>query len=94
MLFGLTNSPSVFQAFVNDVFLDMFNQWLIVYIDDILIYSDMLESHVQHVRTVLQHPIKHQLYAKNFSFMKPRLYFIFSAEGEVMNEKKVESVLS
>ncbi len=40
MPFGLANSPSVFQAFMNDIFRDMLDRWVIVYIDDILIYSD------------------------------------------------------
>ncbi len=64
MPFGLVNSPSVFQAFVNDVFRDMLNRWVIVYIDDILIYSDSYEDHVKQVRSVLQRLLTHQLYAK------------------------------
>ncbi len=44
MPFGLVNSPSVFQAFINDVFCDMLNRWVIVYMDDILVYSDSLVS--------------------------------------------------
>ncbi|KAG1925560.1 retrotransposable element [Pimephales promelas] len=51
MPFGLSNSPSVFQAFINDVFRDMLNRWVIVYIDDILIYSNTYEEHVQHTTT-------------------------------------------
>ncbi len=47
MPYGLVNSASVFQAFVNDVFRDMLNRWVIVYIDDILIYSDSYEDHVK-----------------------------------------------
>ncbi len=46
MPFGLFNSPSGFQAFINNVFRDMLNQWVIVYIDDILIYSKTYEEHV------------------------------------------------
>ncbi len=42
MPFGLVNSPSVFQAFINDVFRDMLNRWVIVYMVDILVYSDTL----------------------------------------------------
>lgn len=64
MPFGLVNSPSVFQSFINDVFHDMLNRWVIVYIDDILIYSDSLGDHIKHVRSVLQQLIQHQLYAK------------------------------
>ncbi len=44
MPFGLVNSPSVFQAFINDVFRDMLNRWVIVYMDDIFVYSDSLVS--------------------------------------------------
>lgn len=64
MPFGLANSPSVFQALINDVFRDMLNRYVIIYIDDILIYSDSLEDHLNHVRAVLQRLISHQLYAK------------------------------
>ncbi len=46
MPFGLANSPSVFQVFMNDIFRDMLDRWVIVYIDDILIYSDTPEEHV------------------------------------------------
>ncbi len=54
MPFGLVNSPSVFQSFINDVFRDMLDHYVIVYIDDILVYSETLQEHVQHVRSVLQ----------------------------------------
>ncbi len=54
--FGLVNSPSIFQSFINDVFRDMLNKYVIVYIDDILIYSESLEEHIQQVRAVLQTP--------------------------------------
>ncbi len=64
MPFRLVNSPSVFQVFISDVFRDMLNRWVIVYMDDILIYSDSLETHISYVRAVLQRLISHQLYAK------------------------------
>ncbi len=64
MPFGLSISPAVFQSFINDVFRDMLNRQVVVYIDDILIYSDTLEDHVQHVRAVLQRLIQYQLFAK------------------------------
>ncbi len=51
MPFGLSNSPSVFQALMNDVFRDMLNQCVIVYIDDILIYSESLETHIKQVQS-------------------------------------------
>lgn len=64
MPFGLVSSPSVFQAFINDIFRDMLNKLVIVYIDDILIYSDNMEECITQVRQVLQRLIQYQLHAK------------------------------
>ncbi len=99
MPFGLVNSPSVFQAFINDVFRDMLGQWAIVYMDDILVYSDTLDSHVQHVRAVLKRLIDHQLYAKIekcefHQSLTSFLGYIISADGVAMDEKKINSVLN
>ena len=54
MPFRLTNAPAVFQRFMNDVFSDMLDVCVIVYLDDILIYSDNPELHRKHVREVLR----------------------------------------
>ncbi|KAG1926787.1 retrotransposable element [Pimephales promelas] len=98
MPFGLSNSPSVFQAFMNDVFRDMLDRWVIVYIDDILIYSDSLEEHVQHVRSVLQRLIQFHLYAKmeKCEFHQTSVSFlgyVISQDGVAMDEKKVRGVI-
>lgn len=98
MPFGLVNSPSVFQSFVNDIFRDMLNRTVIIYIDDILIYSDTLEEHVQHVRAVLQRLIEHQLYAKAekcefHTTSTTFLGYVISPEGVAMDESKVNAVL-
>ena len=53
MPFGLTNAPAAFQHFVNDVFSDLLDKSVIVYLDDILVYSDDPEMHVDHVWEVL-----------------------------------------
>lgn len=97
MPFGLANSPSVFQAFINEVFRDMLNQWVIIYIDDILIYSNSLSEHIQHVRAVLKRLIQNQLYAKisKFEFHQSCISFlgyIISPEGVAMDQQKVDSV--
>ena len=49
MPFSLTNAPAVFQRFVNTIFADMLDVCVVVYLDDILIYSGDKASHKQHV---------------------------------------------
>ena len=62
--FGLMNAPAAFQQFVNSILADLLNVCVVVYLDDILIYSQDLESHQEHVREVLQRLRKHNLFAK------------------------------
>ncbi len=98
MPFGLANSPAVFQSFINEVFRDMLHRTVIIYIDDILIYSDTLKDHVQHVQAVLQRLIQHQLYAKieKCDFHQTTttfLGYVISPEGVAMDESKVKAVL-
>jgi len=93
------HSPSVFQSFINHIFRDMLNQCLIVYINDILIYSDTMEEHIKQVREVLQRLINHQLYAKaeKCEFHQSSISFlgyIISPEGVSMDEGKVRAVLN
>ncbi|KIK15995.1 hypothetical protein PISMIDRAFT_16094 [Pisolithus microcarpus 441] len=64
MPFGLTNAPAAFQRFVNSIFADMLDVCVMVYLDDILIYSHDLESHRKHVKEVLCRLCCHSLYAK------------------------------
>ena len=64
MPFSLTNAPAAFQRFVNSVFADMLDVCVVVYLDNILIYSDNMEDHVKHVREVLRHLHQHKLFAK------------------------------
>ena len=64
MPFGLTNAPATFQSLMNDIFRDMLNICVVVYLDDILVYSKNDEDHEKHVRQVLQRLREHQLYAR------------------------------
>ena len=63
MPFGLSNAPSAFQRFMNELFSDLLDICVVVYLDDILIYSDNLDSHKNHVMEVLKRLQNNGLYA-------------------------------
>jgi len=54
MPFGLSNAPSAFQHFINDIFSDLLDISVVIYLDDILIYSDNMDDHKKHVKEVLR----------------------------------------
>jgi hypothetical protein len=62
--FGLTNAPSTFMALMNDVFHTHLDSFVIICLDDILIYSITLEEHLVHLRKILELLRQHKLYAK------------------------------
>jgi hypothetical protein len=64
MSFSLTNAPTFFMNLMNSVFMDYLDKFVVVFIDDILIYSQSEEEHASHLRMVLQRLREHQLYAK------------------------------
>ncbi|KAD2392822.1 hypothetical protein E3N88_39799 [Mikania micrantha] len=64
MPFGLTNAPTVFMDLMNRVFHDCLDEFVIVFIDDILVYSRSKEEHEEHLRTILGILLKKKLYAK------------------------------
>ena len=64
MPFGLTNSPAVFQRFMNDILGDLLDKCIMVYLDDILVYSNNLKEHKEHIRELLRGLRKHGLHAK------------------------------
>ena len=64
MPFGLTNAPAVFQHMANDIFRDLLDVCLIIYLDDLLVYSKTQEEHDSHVLLVLKRLREHGLYAK------------------------------
>src|SRR5438477_1544422 len=64
MPFGLTNAPATFQTLMNDIFRDLLDVCVIVYLDDILVYSKNKEEHERHLQQVLQRLKDNQLYAK------------------------------
>jgi hypothetical protein len=64
MSFGLTNAPAYFMNLMNKVFMEYLDQFVVVFIDDILVYSQNEETHKDHLRLVLQKLRDNQLYAK------------------------------
>jgi hypothetical protein len=96
MSFGLTNAPAFFMNLMNMDYLDKF---VVVFIDDILIYSQSEEEHADHLRMVLQRLIEHQLYAKlsKCEFWISEVLFlghIINKEGLVVDPKKVADILN
>jgi hypothetical protein len=98
MSFELTNAPAHFMYLMNSVFMPELDKFVMVFIDNILVYSENEEEYVQHLWIILQQLREHQLYAK---FSKcafwltevPFLGHIISAEGIVVDPSKVEEVL-
>jgi hypothetical protein len=64
MSFRLTKAPAFFMYLTNSVFMDYLDKFVVVFIDDILIYSKNNEEHEEHLKMVLQQLREHQLYAK------------------------------
>jgi hypothetical protein len=64
MSFGLTNAPAHFMYLMNSVFMPELDQFFVVFIDDILVYSMRMEEHEEHLWIVLQRLWEHQMYAK------------------------------
>ncbi|CAJ0965986.1 unnamed protein product [Ranitomeya imitator] len=97
MPFGLSNAPSVFQSFMHDIFREYLDKFLIVYLDDILVFSDDWESHVKQVRMVFQVLRANSLFVKGskclFGVQKVSfLGFIFSPSTIEMDPVKVQAI--
>jgi hypothetical protein len=98
MSFGLTNALTHFMYLINSVFMSELDKFIVVFIDDILIYSKSEKEHAQHLRVILQWLRDHQLYAK-FSkcvfWLKevPFLGHVISADGIAVDPNKVQEVL-
>jgi hypothetical protein len=91
MSFGLTNAPAYFMYLMNSVFMPELDKFVVVFIDDILIYSKNLEDHARHLHVVLQRLRDHRLYAK-FSTVK-FLGHTISSNGISVDPSKVQEVL-
>jgi hypothetical protein len=95
--FGLSNSPVVFMSLMNGVFRDYLNKFVIIFLDDIMVYSRTKEEHKQHLRMVLQVLRENQLYAKlsKCLFYQERIHYlghIISKDGIAVDPKKIEAI--
>ena len=98
MPFGLTNAPAQFQKFMNELFRGKIGQYVVVYLDDIVIYSESDADHWDHVRAVLDILLQNNLFCarEKCFFGKRSLTFLgyeISASGVNMDTKKISSVL-
>ncbi|WVZ81159.1 hypothetical protein U9M48_028571 [Paspalum notatum var. saurae] len=98
MSFGLTNAPAYFMNLMNKVFMEYLDKFVVVFIDDILIYSKTEEEHEEHLRLVLRKPRDHKLYAKlsKCEFwldQVPFLGHIVSKGGIMVDPSKIGSVM-
>ena len=99
MPFGLTNAPVTFMNLMHKVFQPYLDQFVVVFVDDILIYSQSEEEHEDHLRIVLQVLRDRQLYAKfsKYEFWLTEVKFlghIVSVSGVSVDPEKVEAVMS
>ncbi|KAF8736561.1 hypothetical protein RHS02_06280, partial [Rhizoctonia solani] len=97
MPFGLTNAPAAFQHFMNDLFRDLIDVTVVIYLDDILIFSEDPEEHPAHVREVLSRLMANQLFCKlskcHFHVTTvDYLGIVISPAGFSMDQKKTEAV--
>ena len=97
MPFGLTNAPATFQALMNTIFKPLLRKCVLVFVNDILIYSPTLDAHLQHLQEVFQILQQHQFFLKRSkcSFAQQTLEYlghIISAQGVAIYPKKIEAV--
>jgi hypothetical protein len=99
MSIELTNAPAYFMYLINKVFMEYSDKFIVVFIDDILIFSKTMEEHEEHLRLVLEKLRSNQLYAKfsKCEFWLTEVAFlghVISAGGVSVDRGKVKDVLN
>ena len=97
MPFGLTNAPATFQSLINTIFRSYLRKFVLVFFDDILVYSRGMEEHCQHNELVLEILRDHRLFAKRkkCSFAYPKVEYlghILTGEGVEVDHEKIRSI--
>src|ERR1041385_7936122 len=90
--------PATFSRLMNSIFMEYLDKFVVVYLDDILIYSKNEEEHAEHLRLVLMKLREHRLYAKfpKCEFWLPEVTYlghVISAKGIAVNPERVQAVL-
>jgi len=98
MSFGLTNAPATFTRLMNYIFMEFLDKFVLVYLDDILIYSKNEEEHAEHLRLVLKKLREHQLYTKysKCEFWLSEVTYlghVISKNGIAVNPERVQAIL-
>ena len=97
MPMGLCNAPATFQSLMNRIYYDCIDEFLVIYVDDLLIYSKSLEEHLQHLEIVLKRLRENKLYVspKKCEFAKSELKFlglIINQEGIQVDTSKIDVI--
>eukprot|EP00253_Pinus_taeda_P019879 PITA_19879 len=96
--FGLTNALETFMCLMNGIFHPYLDQFVLIFIDDILIYSCTIEEHHEHLRIVLQTLREHQLYAKfsKCDFFKEEIQYlghVITKDGIAVDLEKIKAIM-
>lgn len=94
MPFGLANAPATFCTLMNEVFHDCLDKFVVVYLNDIVVYSSTLEEHVKHLRTVFNLLKNNYLYVKKerCSFAQENIGFLSHVIGKGQVKLDMEKV--
>ena len=98
MPFGVTNTPATFQRLMNEIFKEELDDFVLVYLDDILIFSRTLQEHILHIHRALEKLRKAPLYARlqKYSFFQEHVEYLgfdVSPQGVQPSPEKVLTVV-
>ena len=98
MPFGLTNAPAVFMSLMTGVFRTFLDKFVVVFLDDILIYSQDEQEHKEHLRQVLQLLRENKLYGslKKCAFFRPEIHYlghIITGDGISVDPSKIRAIM-
>src|SRR3954463_12803739 len=98
MSFGLTNAQATFSRLMNYIFMEYLDKFVVVYLDDIFVYSKNEEEHAEHLRLILEKLREHKLYAKysKCEFWLPDVTYlghVISKDGVAVNPERIQAIL-